>query len=215
MTDRATRRHETMRARIQRALDGQQLAGPPPGGWLNGDEGALQEGGPDVDRIPAAVLLGLIDRPEPDVTTVLLTVRTAHLRDHAGQVAFPGGRVDPGDDGPVATALREAQEEVGLPPELVEILGFLPPYDTVTGFHVQPVVGWVRPPPDFRPQPFEVADVFEVPLSFVLDPANHERRHGVRNGRERSFYVLPYENRYIWGATAGMLVNFARLVGPA
>ncbi|WGF86776.1 CoA pyrophosphatase [Marinivivus vitaminiproducens] len=208
-------RHESMRARIQRALDGQTRAGPP-GGWLNGDEGAaLLDREPGRTRTPAAVLLGLIDHPAPDVTTVLLTQRTAHLRDHAGQVAFPGGRVEPEDKGPVDTALREAEEEVGLPPDRVEILGFLPPYDTVTGFRIQPVVGWVRPPEGFRPQPFEVADVFEVPLGFVLDPANHQRRRGMRNGRERTFYVLPYENRYIWGATAGMLVNFARLVGAA
>lgn len=177
---------------------------------LQGDQGARARTG---RRTPAAVLIAIVARDDPG-PTVLLTQRTAHLRDHAGQISFPGGRTEAIDDGPVATALREAEEEVGLAPERVDVLGFLPTYDTITGFRVQPVVGWVRPPAFFRPDPVEVAEVFEVPLAFVLDPANHERRAGERAGVRREFYVLPYRDRFIWGATAGMLVNLARVVGP-
>lgn len=159
---------------------------------------------------PAAVLVPLVERAEG--FTILLTQRTAHLHDHAGQIAFPGGRVDPCDDGPEACALREAQEEVGLDPSRVDLVGRLDYYITGTGFEVVPVVGFVRPPFDPRPDPFEVAEIFEVPLSFILDPVNHRREKHIRKGVERHFYVLPYEHRYIWGATAGMLVNLAEVL---
>lgn len=160
---------------------------------------------------PAAVLIGLL--PAAEGPSVLLTRRTAHLKDHAGQISFPGGRIEPGDRGPVEAALREAQEEVGLDPGRVEVLGELAHYRTRTGFLIHPVVGWIEPPAAFRPDPFEVAELFELPLAFALDPANHRRDAYERDGRRREFWVVPYRDRYIWGATAGILVNLARLLG--
>lgn len=154
---------------------------------------------------PAAVLVPLVDREEG--MTVLLTQRTAHLSDHAGQVSFPGGRIEAEDVSAQAAALREAFEEVGLPPEQVEPVGRLDDYETRTGFLVYPIVGIVTPPLALKPDPFEVADVFEVPLAFVLDRRNHRRESRMFQGRERQFYVLPYDRHYIWGATASMLVN--------
>jgi 8-oxo-dGTP pyrophosphatase MutT (NUDIX family) len=153
---------------------------------------------------PAAVLVPLIDRGR---LTVLLTQRTLHLDAHAGQISFPGGRVEPADPDHVAAALRETEEEVGITADRVEVIGRLDDYITGTGFRVVPVVGVVRPPFLVKPDPFEVADVFEVPLDFVLDPANHEQHSRIVNGIERRYYVLPFEGRYIWGATAGMLIN--------
>lgn len=180
-----------------------------PDGWLAGDEGHERLALPD-GRTPAAVLLGLVARA--DGPHVILTQRTAHLKDHAGQISLPGGRLEPSDDGPAGAALREAFEEVGLEPERVELLGGLRHYDTITGFRIHPVVGWIEPPVAFTHEPFEVEEVFELPLRFVLDPANQRRDSYVRNGERRHFYVLPYRDRYIWGATAGILVNFARLL---
>lgn len=175
-------------------------------GWVPGDDGHDRRPG---ERRPAAVLLGFVARPsEPHL---ILTQRTAHLRDHAGQISLPGGRIEPDDAGPADAALREAFEEIGLAPGKVELLGGLRHYDTVTGFRIHPVVGWIEPPLALTPDPYEVADVFELPLSFVLDPRNHRRDSHDRNGERRHFYVLPYQDRYIWGATAGILVNFARL----
>ncbi len=179
-----------------------------PDGWLLGDEG--HDPDPIRRRRPAAVLIALVARPEG--LQLVLTQRTAHLRDHAGQISLPGGRIDEGDAGPAAAALREASEEIGLPRDRVDLLGALRHYDTVTGFRIHPVVGWVEPPVTYTPDPFEVAEVFELPLGFALDPANHRRGSYQRNGLRRDFYVLPYENRHIWGATAGILVNFARLL---
>ena len=176
-------------------------------GWLLGDEGHDRAPG---ERRAAAVLLGLVDRPGGP--SIILTQRTAHLRDHAGQISLPGGRLEPEDAGPAEAALREAQEEIGLDPQRVDLLGGLRHYDTVTGFRIHPVVGWIEPPVALRPDPHEVAEVFELPLSFALDPANHRRDSYDRNGLRRHFYVLPFEDRYIWGATAGILVNFARLL---
>jgi 8-oxo-dGTP pyrophosphatase MutT (NUDIX family) len=144
--------------------------------------------------------------------TVLLTQRTEHLNDHAGQVAFPGGRVEPEDPSIEAAALREAEEEVGLPPERVDVVGQLDIYITRTGYEVTPVVGIVSPPFPVKPDPFEVADVFEVPLSFIIDPSNHERGQRMYKGVPRQFYVLPFEDRFIWGATAGMLVNLSEVL---
>jgi 8-oxo-dGTP pyrophosphatase MutT (NUDIX family) len=155
--------------------------------------------------VPAATLVPLVDRP--DGMTLLLTQRTEHLHDHAGQISFPGGRVEPGDENPLATALRETEEEIGLSREFIDVVGYLDPYETGTGFLVTPVVGLVSPGFTLELDTFEVAEVFEVPLAFILDPANHRQDYlEVRGGRRR-FYVIEYEHRYIWGATAGMLMN--------
>jgi 8-oxo-dGTP pyrophosphatase MutT (NUDIX family) len=156
--------------------------------------------------VPAAVLVPIIRAPDP---RLLLTTRTSHLRNHAGQVAFPGGRIDTGDDGPVAAALREAQEEIGLEPSAVEVMGMGDVYQTGTGYSVQPVVGAIEPGLSLSPNPHEVADLFEVPLDFVLDRRNHLLREAEWKGRLRRYYVIEYEGRMIWGATAGMLVNLA------
>jgi 8-oxo-dGTP pyrophosphatase MutT (NUDIX family) len=157
------------------------------------------------DLIAAAVLIPLVLREEG--VTMLLTQRTDHLRDHAGQVSFPGGRVEAHDEGAAATALRETEEEIGVGPSHIEVVGELDLYETRTGFRITPVVGLVEPGFILALDEFEVADVFEVPLSFVLDPANHQRRSLVWRGAERHFYLLPYGGREIWGATAGMIVN--------
>jgi 8-oxo-dGTP pyrophosphatase MutT (NUDIX family) len=157
------------------------------------------------------VLVPLIDRPEG--MAVLLTQRTAHLTAHAGQIAFPGGRLEPADADATAAALRETEEEIGLSRDRVTIIGRLDTYVTGTGFEVTPVVGLVMPPFTLALDPFEVAEAFEVPLSFVLDPANHRRVTRNYEERTRTFFVLPYEDRYIWGATAGMLVNLAEVLG--
>ena len=160
---------------------------------------------PDGPLTQAAVLVPLVDRPTG--LTIVLTERTAHLRDHAGQISFPGGRIEAGDASAEAAALREANEEIGLLASEVEVVGRLEVYNTRTGFEVTPVVGLVDPSYCVKRDPFEVADVFELPLAFVLDAANHKQRSAEFRGRLRHFYVLPYEDRYIWGATAGMLIN--------
>jgi 8-oxo-dGTP pyrophosphatase MutT (NUDIX family) len=158
---------------------------------------------------PAAVLLALVPRPEP---TVVLTVRSAHLPVHAGQIAFPGGKIDSQDSHAVAAALREAHEEIGLPPTCVEVLGELPAFFTGTGFSVTPVVGLVPTEVVFRPNPGEVEQVFEVPLAFLLDPDNHRRQQLKFQGELRQWYAMPYvrdgQEFYIWGVTAGILRNF-------
>jgi 8-oxo-dGTP pyrophosphatase MutT (NUDIX family) len=165
------------------------------------------------ELVPAAVLVPIVERN--DGLTVLLTQRTDHLTAHAGQISFPGGRVEDIDASHEAAALRETEEEVGLRSEHIEIVGQLDLYVTRTGFEVTPVVGIVTPPFSLNPDPFEVADVFEVPLSFIVDPANHQKHARLYNGIQRQFYVLPYENRYIWGATAGMLVNLSEVLRKA
>ncbi len=161
-------------------------------------------------RIPAelrdaAVLVPLVDRPSG--LTVVLTQRTAGLPRHAGQIAFPGGRLDETDRDPVHTALREAGEEIGLAAEAVEIVGRLDDYVTGTGYIVAPIVGLVEPGVDYVPAPSEVEDVFEAPLGFFMDPANHKRETRRWNGIDRTFYAMPWNGRYIWGATAAMMVN--------
>ena len=160
---------------------------------------------PERIVVQAAVLVPLINRT--DGVTVMLTQRTAHLNDHAGQISFPGGRVEEDDADRIQTALRETEEETGLAREAVEVIGQLPDFDIPSGFRVTPIVGWIEPPVDFNPDPFEVAEVFEVPLHHFLDPANHERRSDDINGRRRNYYAMPYQNRFIWGATAGMLFS--------
>ncbi len=158
----------------------------------------------------AAVLIPLLLKE--DGLSVLLTQRTNHLRDHAGQISFPGGRMDPEDLSPDDTALRESQEEIGLDPRRVEIIGHLPQYLTVSGYSVTPVVGLVEAQAEYVIDEFEVADVFEVPLSFLLDPANHQVRLWQSEQGGRRFYSMPYQNRFIWGATAGMLRNLYHLL---
>jgi 8-oxo-dGTP pyrophosphatase MutT (NUDIX family) len=178
-------------------------------------EGARMRGDHDFDatlletdmekRRAAAVLVPLVERAEG--FTVLLTRRTEHLPDHAGQVAFPGGRVDAGDASVIDAALRETEEELGLARAHVETAGRLDDYLTGTGYVVTPIVGFVRPPFELNPDPREVAAVFEVPLSFVLDRSNHVKRTGFWRGRARVYYAMPYGDHFIWGATAGMLIN--------
>lgn len=153
----------------------------------------------------AAVLVPLI--PRGDDVTVLLTQRTAHLHDHPSQISFPGGRVEGSDESRIETALREAEEEIGLTRERIEVVGNLPDYEIPSGFRISPVVGWVEPPFELKLDQFEVTAAFEVPLSFVLDPANHHRRSYHFNGRDRDYLAMPYQGRYIWGATAGILYS--------
>jgi len=162
----------------------------------------------DIEPRPAAVLVPLVVRD--DGVRVLLTERTAHLTDHAGQISFPGGRVEEGDEGPVATALRETEEEIGLASSAVEVIGALPEYSTVTGYRVSPVVGLIERPFSLALDAFEVSEAFEVPLAFLMDPAHHERRLVTLGDHSRTFYAMPYSaaRRYfIWGATAAMLRN--------
>jgi 8-oxo-dGTP pyrophosphatase MutT (NUDIX family) len=202
---------EELRRRVARTPAAPHLGPGGSEGWLHGDDPARDAVLATVPRrTPAAVLIGIVDRPQEPA--VLLTQRTDHLRDHAGQISFPGGRIEPGDATTAAAALREAEEEVGLDAARVEILGELAPYDTVTGFRIHPVVGWITPPFELRLDQYEVADAFEVPLHFVVDPLNHRRHSLRRGGLTRGYYVLPYQGRFIWGATAGILVNFASLL---
>ena len=155
---------------------------------------------------PAAVLIAVTDRPEPGV---ILTVRRDTLRTHAGQVAFPGGRIDPGED-PVAAALREAHEEILLDPSAVEVVGTIDPYRTVTDYRVTPVIGVVPPDLPLQAHEHEVADWFEAPLGHILDESNQLRRSALFQGRERHYYEIDWTGRRIWGATAAMIVNLSR-----
>jgi 8-oxo-dGTP pyrophosphatase MutT (NUDIX family) len=165
---------------------------------------------PDGPLISAAVLVPII--LHQGHLALLLTRRTDHLHAHAGQVSFPGGRQERFDAGPEQTALRETEEEVGLPPDRVDLVGRLDTYLTRTGFRVTPCVGFVEAPYPMAPDPFEVAEVFEVPLDFLLDPRNRRLDSRIYKGVRRHFYAMPYNNHYIWGATAGMIVNLAEIV---
>lgn len=160
---------------------------------------------PQGELTPAAVLVPLVAHPE--ITTVLLTRRTDHLSKHPGQVSFPGGHIEKDDGTPEETALRETEEETGLHRRHIDIIGRLDDYETGTGFQVTPIIGIVTPPFELTPDPHEVAEVFEVPLAFLLDPANHQRHTRAYKGADRQFYAMPYNEHFIWGATAGMLVN--------
>jgi 8-oxo-dGTP pyrophosphatase MutT (NUDIX family) len=165
-----------------------------------------------ADYREAAVLIPVVAR-DPQAT-MLLTQRTAHLPSHAGQIAFPGGKIDPGDTGPAAAALREAGEEIGLDPSLVQIVGYLEPYLTRTGYRIVPVLGRVDPALRLTINPEEVVEAFEVPLAFLIDRANHVREaRTVKGGATREFWAIPYQDYYIWGATAGMLVNLSEILG--
>ena len=175
------------------------LALPPPPGLLAGDLAEL----PDAELHPAAVLVAITDRAEPGVH---FTLRRDNMRSHAGQVAFPGGRIDPGED-VVTAALREAEEEIGLPPSAVELWGAADRFRTITNFLVTPILGLVPPDLELSPHEHEVADLFEAPLSFVLDPANQHRMSAKFRGTTRHYYQINWNGRRIWGATAAMLVN--------
>jgi len=180
------------------------LNGPPPGNLLPGD---LVEGLPKADPVPAAVLVAITDRAEPGV---LLTVRREHLRTHAGQIAFPGGRIDPEDADAAAAAVREAEEEIGLPPAAVTVWGAADPYRTITGYEVVPILAQVAPDLALAPHEAEVADWFEAPLAFLLDPANQRAIEAEFRGRVRTYFEIMWEDRRIWGATAAMIVNLSR-----
>jgi 8-oxo-dGTP pyrophosphatase MutT (NUDIX family) len=156
------------------------------------------------------VLVPLIDRPEG--MSVLLTQRTPHLSAHAGQIAFPGGRIEPEDADAVAAALRESEEEIGLPRDRVTVIGRLDTYVTGTGFEITPVVGIVAVPFPLAIDPVEVAEAFEVPLAFILDPSNRRQMTRMQGERLRTFFAFPFEDHYIWGATAGILVNLAEVL---
>jgi len=198
---------ETIVERIERAAESraERLARTP-----HGDHDLNPGSRPPGPLTPAAVLVPLVLRPE--ALTVLLTQRTDHLHDHAGQISFPGGRIEENDESPEAAALRETEEEVGLSHARIDLIGRLDTYIVRTGFEVTPAVGFVLPPFEIAPDPFEVAEVFEVPLSFIMDRANHQRRSREIHGAQRSFYVLQYEHRFIWGATAAMLVNLVDIL---
>jgi 8-oxo-dGTP pyrophosphatase MutT (NUDIX family) len=189
----------------------QRFAMPPP--W----QPEIRTDGPlfnlDAPPRPAAVLVPLVARPQG--VTVLLTERTSHLHDHAGQISFPGGRIEAADETPVHAALRETQEEIGLPAAAIEVIGELPEYLTSTSYRVTPVVGLIEPPFELVLDDFEVAEAFEVPLAFLMNPAYHERRALELAGMRRRFYAMPFiaQRRYfIWGATAAMLRNFYRFL---
>jgi 8-oxo-dGTP pyrophosphatase MutT (NUDIX family) len=161
---------------------------------------------------PAAVLVPIVDHPQP---TVLLTQRSAHLNDHAGQISFPGGKIDATDASPLDTALREAEEEIGLSREFIDPIGYLDLYGTSFGFRILPAVARIKPGFRLRINDSEVDDVFEVPLAFLMNPVNHQTHSKEFRGIERSYYAMPYEERYIWGATAGILrVLYERIYLP-
>ncbi len=192
----------------------EEVGGEPP---TRGDFGKIrgaedERSAADTPLRAASVLVPLVDHP--DETTVLLTQRSQHLPSHAGQVSFPGGRVDPVDIDPVATALRETREEVGISADFISPIGALDTYETGTGFCIMPIVGILEPGFTIKTDPSEVEEAFEVPLSFLMNPKNHERHRAHWKGTAREYYAMPYDGHYIWGATAGMIVNlYERLHG--
>ena len=199
-------------ARSQLLLDPAVIAAllrrpPPPTDPADLHVGEIAE---DAVLKHAAVLVPMVARTGQ--VNLLFTQRTSHLAAHAGQISFPGGRVEADDAGREDTALRETEEEIGLARRHVQVLGVLPDYSLATGFHITPVVGWIQAPFETRPDPYEVADIFEIPLEHFLDVARYQRHEYHFNGRHRHYVAIPYEGRYIWGATAGMLLSFARML---
>jgi len=191
----------------QRVWLAQRLARPAPTAAQGLSDG-FRLPGREGRTTPAAVLVPVVNRPAG--LQLLLTQRSADLADHPGQISFPGGRLDPEDVDHAAAALRETTEEIGLPSSRVDVLGYLSPYETVTGYRVLPVVGWIEPPFELVPDPVEVADVFEVPLDFLLDTANHQRHYRMLGEIRRDYWAIPWLDRYIWGATAAMLLILER-----
>lgn len=181
---------------------------PPP--YVGSDFALNDLDQPPVELRAAAVLVPLVDRA--GVLSVLLTQRTEDMPSHAGQIAFPGGRKQAEDPNLVVTALRETEEEVGIDRSFVDVVGPIDTYVTRTGYAVTPIIGFVRPAFTLRPDPREVADIFEVPLDFFLDPANHHVHSRTWQGRERRYYAMPYGERYVWGATAGMIKNLYHIL---
>jgi len=199
-------RRQSSGAAITQMLEVDENGEPLDTPMRRGDHDLNEEGMRPVPPLkPAAVLVPLVEHGSG--FTVLLTQRAPDLRAHAGQISFPGGRIDPEDASPEDAALREAHEEIGMPRESAELVGRLDTYEVRTGFAVTPVVGLIQPGFEVIREEGEVAEVFEVPLSFILNPEHHERHSRLIRGKRRYFYVLPFEERYIWGATAGMLVN--------
>jgi 8-oxo-dGTP pyrophosphatase MutT (NUDIX family) len=196
----------------QRAWVAERLARPAPAAARGLSDGYRFPGREGI-AIPAAVLVPIVHRPEG--LQSLLTERSADLPDHPGQISFPGGRVEPQDADDAAAALRESKEEIGLDPGRVQVLGELATYETVTGYRVTPVVGWVEPPLDLALDRREVASAFEVPLEFLLDPANHLRHFRMLGELRRDYWAMPYGERYIWGATAAMLLILERTLKAA
>lgn len=192
---------------LQRDWLVERLARPAPAA-VQGLSDTFRFPGREGMAVPAAVLVPLVNRPQG--LQLLLTQRSADLPDHPGQISFPGGRLDPGDADHVAAALRETAEEIGLAASKVQVLGQLSSYETVSGYRVEPVVGWIEPPFELAPDPVEVADVFEVPLEFVLDRSNHQRHFRMLGSVRRDYWAIPWFSRYIWGATAAMLLILDR-----
>ena len=197
----------TLPPAVQKQWLTERLARPTPAAAQGLSDG-FRMPGREGPATRAAVLVPLVNREQG--LTLLLTQRSADLSDHAGQISFPGGRVEPADATLAAAALRETAEEVGLPVARVEVLGHMATYETVTGYEVTPVVGWIEPPLVLTLDQSEVADAFEVPLSFLLDPANQQRHFRMLGTVRRDFWAIPYGERYIWGATAAMLMMLDR-----
>jgi 8-oxo-dGTP pyrophosphatase MutT (NUDIX family) len=183
---------------------------PPPRDARDQHRDTIAEGTRVID---AAVLVPLVARAGQ--VNLLFTQRTEHLNAHPGQISFPGGRVELHDASRTDTALRETEEEIGLARSHVQVLGALPEYELGTGFRITPVVGWIEAPFATRADPYEVADIFEIPLAHFLEPGRYQRLEYHFNGRHRHYVAIPYEGRYIWGATAGMLLSFAHVLSPS
>jgi 8-oxo-dGTP pyrophosphatase MutT (NUDIX family) len=209
----ATMANESYPPHIDReALVARLAKHPPLDQLMTADDIERQKANAALPAKPAAVLVLLVDHP--GAPSIVLTQRTRHLADHAGQISFPGGRCHDDDCTPERTALREAEEEIGLEIGRVTLLGRLPDYHTSTGYNVTPVVGCIDPPVAFRADPHEVEEIFEVPLAFLLDPRNHRYESAFFKGRMRHYWAMPFGRHFIWGATAGMLVTLQRILAP-